>query len=144
MSKEKRTPNRIYHQSKGNAKKRGVEFKLTFEEWMQVWDGKLDKRGRGSNDYCMSRYGDIGPYEIGNVFISTIFENTSSAHTGKIWSEESRDKAREAAFKNRGKTIKTPLGIFYGRREAATAHNVDITTLDRWLKIDKKDGYEYI
>ncbi|MEZ0602940.1 hypothetical protein ACAX43_12415 [Paraburkholderia sp. IW21] len=54
-----------------------IKFKLTFEEWFQVWidSGKWEQRGTKRGQYCMSRYNDLGDYEIGNVFIQLHSEN---------------------------------------------------------------------
>ena len=66
-----------YKYHKSSAKFRGVEFKLTFEEWYDIWlsSGHWEQRGIGKDKYCMSRYNDTGAYEIGNVFIQTNSNN---------------------------------------------------------------------
>ena len=76
---------RGYADHKSRAKKRNIPFNLTFEEWLSVWNssGKLHLRGRGAGKYCMSRIGDTGPYEIGNVFIQSFEGNSSDGHKGK-------------------------------------------------------------
>lgn len=58
---------------------RGIEFKLTLKDWWGIWDesGKWGLRGRGTGAYCMARNGDVGPYEVGNVTIKTVEENSS-------------------------------------------------------------------
>lgn len=68
-----------------SSRDRGILFHLTFEEWCNIWEqsGHWDERGRGTGKYCMSRYGDIGAYEIGNVFIQLNKDNSSQAMTGK-------------------------------------------------------------
>lgn len=68
-----------YHQQLRNAKHRGKEFKLTFEEWCQIWvdSGKWEQRGCKRGQYVMSRKGDVGAYEIGNVFIQLTESNAS-------------------------------------------------------------------
>lgn len=60
-----------------------IEMRLTFEQWLQIWvdSGKLEKRGRKSGCYVMSRIDDIGHYEIGNVVIQTFRDNVKD--TGK-------------------------------------------------------------
>jgi hypothetical protein len=42
---------------------------------MEVWDGKIAKRGRGHRAYCMCRHKDQGPYAPWNVRIATGYEN---------------------------------------------------------------------
>lgn len=70
-----------YRQQKANAKKRGIDFLLTFPQWIAVWDdsGYLAMRGRGQG-YCMARIADQGAYEVGNVYICTIGENFSHSY----------------------------------------------------------------
>jgi hypothetical protein len=90
-----KNPERLaYNAHKGGAKRRNIAFLLTFKEWLAIWfdSGKWEQRGRGSDQYCMARYGDAGPYAIGNVRICTIAENTSEAHLGKLRSDITRER----------------------------------------------------
>lgn len=66
-----------YQRQRENAKKRGIEWKLSLSEWWKVWDdsGKWNKRGRSKDMYVMSRVADNGAYEIGNVMIITASQN---------------------------------------------------------------------
>jgi hypothetical protein len=70
------------HRSK--AKHRGIEFKLTFNDWKLIWltSGKWEQRGIRKGQYVMSRVNDVGPYAIGNVFIQTSGGNNTDAHSG--------------------------------------------------------------
>lgn len=65
-----------YRRQKYSAKYRGIPFELTFDEWMKIWTGSghWHERGRGKG-YVMARFGDKGPYAIGNVKIITNAEN---------------------------------------------------------------------
>lgn len=65
---------------KARAAKRGIEFLLTFEEWLKIWtaSGHLHERGKFKHQYCMARHGDCGPYAVGNVSIVTMEENQRS------------------------------------------------------------------
>lgn len=85
---------KAYTQQKGNAKRRGLEMRLTFEEWKQLWldSGHWDERGRGACKYCMMRKGDQGHYEINNVFIGLNAKNVSDGNLGKPDSEETKNK----------------------------------------------------
>lgn len=73
--------NTAYRRQKGNAKFRGIEWKLSLKTWWEVWQasGKWDKRGRGDG-YVMARYGDTGPYSIENVHIVHAVENILEYH----------------------------------------------------------------
>lgn len=66
-----------------HARKRGIEWKLSFWEWWCIWDksGKWDARGRCSDQYVMCRNGDVGAYEVGNVHIGTCNSNISYGRT---------------------------------------------------------------
>ena len=73
-----------YHCQRNSAFDRGIDWDLTFDSWLKIWtnSGHLEQRGRGVGMYCMSRYGDIGPYSETNVFIQLWTKNTSDAHRG--------------------------------------------------------------
>ncbi len=66
-----------YGDHKSNARKKGVQFKLSFEQWLRIWveSGHLEERGRHRGQYVMGRFGDKGAYEIGNVKILPHIEN---------------------------------------------------------------------
>ena len=85
---------RAYSHQKSNAKQRDVGFNLTFDEWKQIWvdSGEWERRGRGSDKYCMCRIGDSGAYEVGNVFIDQNCRNVSEGNKGKVDSPETRAK----------------------------------------------------
>lgn len=79
-SESNASPFRKYISQRKSARHRGIEWKLTFAEWWDVWQssGKWNKRGRG-NGYCMARFGDEGPYAVGNVEIILTKENSRQA-----------------------------------------------------------------
>jgi hypothetical protein len=55
------------------AKQRGIDWLMTFEEWLAVWGDMLPQRGR--TGLVMGRKGDAGPYSVENVDIITATEN---------------------------------------------------------------------
>ncbi len=87
-----------YMTHKRNAKKRNIDFFLTFDEWLDIWtrSGKLDMRGRKKGQYCMARIGDIGPYAIGNVYIELSNVNFKLPHDGTPKSKEQKYKMSQA------------------------------------------------
>lgn len=91
-----------YKVQERNAQVRGIPFLLSYEQWLAIWvaSGKLDQRGRGAEKFCMCRNGDIGPYEVGNVFIGTGRENVRAGNLGKEMTQDVRDKISKA---NKGK-----------------------------------------
>lgn len=71
------TPRFKFAHQRGAAKQRGIEWLLTFEEWMGIWDasGKFHLRGKQAHQYVMARRGDVGPYSADNVFICSASQN---------------------------------------------------------------------
>jgi hypothetical protein len=69
------TPLRAFVQHKNGAKQRGIDFNIKFADWWKVWQdsGKWEKRCAGG--YVMARIMDTGPYEIGNIYITTQSKN---------------------------------------------------------------------
>lgn len=79
--KGSKNPITAFTSHRKNSYKRGIEFKLSFIEWWRIWQesGKWGLRGRGIGRYCMARFGDKGPYEVGNVVIQLATENSRDA-----------------------------------------------------------------
>lgn len=79
---------------RGNAKARGIPFLLTYDQWLEIWtaSGHLHERGRHKGQYVMARFGDVGPYAVGNVEIVTAEENIVAAQYGKRLTTETREK----------------------------------------------------
>lgn len=77
-----------------NAEQRGIEFKLTYKQWLGLWvrSGHLDERGIGAAQYCMARHADSGAYEVGNVSIITNRQNAQVNYKRRSQSKEERDK----------------------------------------------------
>ncbi len=66
-----------YQAHKEGAGERGIEFKLTFDEWWGLWEPHwIDKR---IGVVCMCRFNDEGAYELGNVRIDTWQNNIREA-----------------------------------------------------------------
>lgn len=64
--------NAKYHVQKCGAKRRGIEWRFTFETWVEWWEDNLGynwvkKRGKHRGQYQMARKGDKGAYSPGNV-----------------------------------------------------------------------------
>lgn len=81
------TPQGKFAGQRRQAKQRGIEWLLTFDEWFGIWQqsGHWEQRGRKSGEYVMARHGDIGPYSADNVYICLASDNHSHAHAnGRI------------------------------------------------------------
>ena len=79
-----RSPKGRFYQHRCNAQQRGVPFTLTFEEWINLWGDKYEKRGCKEGEYVMCRQGDVGAYEVGNVFIDTAKANIGQVPPHKM------------------------------------------------------------
>jgi hypothetical protein len=77
-----------------NARMRGIEFKLTFEEWFCWWmeTGHYHERGHCRGEYVMARKGDKGAYELGNIECIQAQDNSKAPHVGKLKSAETKAK----------------------------------------------------
>lgn len=79
VKRYRETPRGKYQVHKQNARARGVEFALTFEQWWQVWklSGKWSRRGNSKGKYMMMRHADEGAYVLGNVRIGKMESNVA-------------------------------------------------------------------
>jgi hypothetical protein len=111
--------------SKNDAKRRGIEFLFTFEEWRDWWltDDRWPRRGRGGDKLVMARNGDTGPYAPWNVHCCTYEQNqaeisresyvrrgTKSAETRRR--DGNFNLAVRGAGHPRAKRVRTPAGEF--------------------------------
>lgn len=73
-----KTPKGKFIIQRASAKRRQIEWELTFDEWWDIWQksGKWELRGNQANLYCMARKGDQGGYVKGNVIIKLLKENS--------------------------------------------------------------------
>lgn len=67
-----------YAKQRNAARRRGVDWEITFPEWIEVWSasGVFHLRGVGIGRYCMARNGDEGPYKVGNISIQLCTTNS--------------------------------------------------------------------
>jgi hypothetical protein len=122
--KEKRNLRRYFTDQKRSSKERGIEFLLTFDEWLKEWvdSGHLHERGRKKGQYCMARFGDTGPYAVGNVKIILHSDNVVEGQIGKpkpaemmenlrlcrIATPASEETKLKISIANKGKTLGKP------------------------------------
>lgn len=76
------TPEGKYSVQKRHAKQRGIEWGFTFETWWKMWEssGQWENRGIRKDEYCMSRFGDKGPYSPTNCEIRLAPENNLESY----------------------------------------------------------------
>ena len=67
------TPRGKYVDSRQNARRRGIEWFLSFDEWWAAWEPYWPERGR--DGYMMCRKVEPGPYSVENIYIGTSSQN---------------------------------------------------------------------
>jgi hypothetical protein len=72
---------RKFRYQRSKARSRGIDWCLTFEQWYQWWQDSdhWHERGITSGKYVMSRFGDVGPYSLDNIFCQTRDDNCREA-----------------------------------------------------------------
>lgn len=95
---------RKYHNKKSNVKKHNLKFLLTYEEFtsLVVKAGlKSSQLGFTGEGYVLARYGDRGPYKIGNCRFITQAENMKE----RVWTRKSNQKRRSSIRARIGKSL---------------------------------------
>ena len=72
-----------YQIQKGCAKRRGIDFEFTYEQWIAWWGDDIVNRGRGAGKLVMARHNDVGDYHPTNVRKATVEENHKEAKNGR-------------------------------------------------------------
>jgi hypothetical protein len=70
---------RTWIQARNQANFRGEGWTVTFTEFQELWREHWAHKGRGSNDYCMTRSDVEGAWELGNVEVIPRHEHFSRA-----------------------------------------------------------------
>jgi hypothetical protein len=128
-----------FNYQKYGAKKRKIDFNLTFEQWYKWFldqgvDRNIPQKNKGSS-WAMCRKNDQGPYELGNIYLATMSQNSSDAHT------HSKIKYKVGDEHQNSKKIITPVGTFNSKAEACKHYNVTPPTMGQWLKNKSKEFY---
>jgi hypothetical protein len=66
-----------YSSNRNEAKRRGIAFKLSFEEWLDLWKDHIHERGPKRGQYVLCRKNDQGCYEVGNCYVARAQHNNS-------------------------------------------------------------------
>ena len=99
-----------------HAKRRGIDFQFTGDEWITWWGDDFHKRGRSMDSLQMCRYNDTGPYHPDNVYKATTQQNL-------------RDQGDRLS-----KRIMTDDGEFESQTAAALALGVSQNTIGYRIK----------
>lgn len=60
-----------YNRMKAQAKFRREEWGLTWQDFIDIWDGQWHKRGRSVDDCCLTRYDWWGSWDKTNTYVTT-------------------------------------------------------------------------
>jgi hypothetical protein len=83
--KYRKTPRSKFCSARTDARRRGIDWQLSFEDWYDIWISSGHWDQRGVSGYQMCRYGDEGPYIKENVYIATQAVNKQDAYrNGKV------------------------------------------------------------
>ena len=120
---------RAYTFHKAGARQRGIEFKLSFQEWLDWWqvEDRWSRRGRRGDSLVMARFGDVGAYETGNIYCTTSSQNirdVPKAVRQKATLDHEAKRKAEGRPHPRGRSVVTPAGEFPSKTEAAEYHGI--------------------
>lgn len=109
-----------YDAQKANARTRGIKFDLTYKQWWDWWQetGHYHERGPFRGQYVMGRYGDTGPYELGNIYCCT---NTENAQFGRRKARKLTDENLAFIRANKGKLKIKEMAQMFGVSAAAVS-----------------------
>lgn len=86
-----------FQQQKKSAKRRGIEWQLTFREWLEWWGDDLELRGTGRDNLQMLRFMDQGPYALWNIKKGKPADNAKTAGNMQRNRTQERLKAEREA-----------------------------------------------
>jgi len=97
MDKPSKHPHyRAFIAQKHGAKRRGIEWRLTFDQWLDWWGDDIYQRGTGAMSLQMQRPHDKGAYEIGNIVKGHPKDNVrTSCNVRRTRNSERAAKERE-------------------------------------------------
>ena len=129
-----------WNRQKCESRKRNIDFNLTFEDWYhwflsQGIDRNIPQGNKGGDRWAMCRYNDQGSYELGNIYLATMRQNTLDAHNNGVMRYLRGGKHQNS------KRIITPIGTFDSKAEATQAYQVTPNKMGEWLKKNKKEFY---
>lgn len=98
---------RRFNAQRGTSKVRGIPFLLTEAEWWKIWQesGHWPERGKGVGKYHMARFGDVGPYAVGNVKIITHSQNSQECSLGVKRPPRTKEHSRKISEALTGRKI---------------------------------------
>ena len=112
---------------KRDSSKRGIDFKLSLDEWYNWWlQQGIDKNipsKLNKNTLCMCRYNDQGAYELNNIYCASLSQNQKDAR-----------KFNLNFGKTRSKPFRTPIKDFLSKKDAYTELNITVRQLETLMR----------
>jgi hypothetical protein len=56
-----------FNQQRTAARRSGIDWQITFEEWYEWWGDDIDRRGKGHGNVQMQRVLGTGPISLSNI-----------------------------------------------------------------------------
>jgi len=124
-----------YQGQRYQARRRGIPFLLTFDEWYNWWlqqgvDKNQPSPPKSSSTLCMCRIADVGPYALNNIYCADVSTNVKHQRQNMIIHAGPK-----------GKKIMTPDGIFSSRKDAAKFYGIEGSSLGDRMKRYPKQYY---
>jgi len=123
------TPREKYTGMRFHSEERGIDFNLSYEEFLEMWleSGKWELRGKHKEAYQLCRYHDEGAYSVNNCYIGTVQQNQHDKH--KIPDGET------------GEIIKEWLSGLYSQREIGDKYGLTQSTISKIVNFKRRTTY---
>ena len=87
---------KVYRQAEYQARYRGEEWEITFDQWCQIWRDKNTwaQRGRGVDDLSMTRRDPTRPWSYDNVMVLSRLDQIRLRNS-RYWGTELKTEIQE-------------------------------------------------
>jgi len=132
---------------KNEARLRGVEWNLTFEQWDQWWmSNGVDKNfstKHSADQLCMCRQGDTGPYSLENIYCATRRQNAIDNRKNNSYGLSGNKNPKFGKPAVNSRNVLTPFGKFSSQAAAGRELGINVSTLKTLIK-NKPQEYSYV
>jgi hypothetical protein len=142
-----------YASHRRGARKRGIPFQFTFEQWSEWWltDNRWSRRGRKAGQLQMGRKSNSGPYSPDNIECVTKEQKQKAQLVGlsSLPPGKRAEIAKKAGLARCGENhwlarpVETPLGTFATVTAAAKAHGIAHSHGSDLAK-EERNGWRYL
>lgn len=119
---------RKFQKKRAVSKQQGIEFLLTFEEWVSLVEAaglKSSDLGYSGRKYVLGRYGDVGPYSLTNSRFITAQQNNIERGVSDKMVRHGRKISR--------------LGVT-ARQEVASKRRAEFEAQADWTKLNERNS----